>query len=70
MKKKATATFEVTIDTTIVTATGITGNTETIDITGTEIEKDFIKLLKKIQNHQLAAQITDALDIKKWEVFS
>jgi len=64
---KATITFEVTKDKTTAIATGLTGNVDRIDITGTEIEKDFIKLLKKLNDHQLATQIMGAIDINKWE---
>ncbi len=63
----ATITFEVTETKTIVKECGVNGFKDNLDITGTEIEKDFIKLLKKIQGHQLTTKILDALDINKWE---
>jgi hypothetical protein len=66
MVMKATITFEVTEVKTTAVATGLTGKVETMDITGTEIEKDLIKLLKKIHEHQLAIEVMDALDISKW----
>jgi len=63
----ANINFEVTKKSTIVTCTGLTGNTDVIEITGTDIEKDFIKILKKLQEQQLAVQVMNALDVSKWE---
>jgi len=63
----AKVTFEVTETKTTVIECGVNGFKDDLDITGTEIEKDFIKLLKKIQEHQLTTKILDALDIDKWK---
>ena len=63
----ATITFEITKEKTIVTAIGLNGMIDKIDITKTEIEKDFTKLLKKIKDHQLATKIIDALDVNSWK---
>ncbi len=62
---KAQITFEVTETETEVTAIGLNGFIEKIYITGTDIEKDFIQLLKKLQKHQLESEIIKAIDINK-----
>ncbi len=64
--KKATILFEVTEKETIVISTGTTGKVETFDITGTEIEKDFTKLLGKINEQKTVNQVLDFIDPKKW----
>lgn len=68
--KKATILFEVTEKTTTVISTNLNGIPTKFDITGTSEEKDFIKLVKKLQEFQLAKEIVSALDIDKWEVVS
>lgn len=68
--KKATILFEVTEKTTVVTAIGLNGIPNKFEITGTDEEKDFIALLKKLQEYQLTKEIMSALDVENWEVVS
>lgn len=65
--KKAICTFEVTSEKTEVTAIGLNGMPEKLDITGTEEEKDFIALLKKLRELQITKQVLNALDINTWQ---
>lgn len=65
--KKATITFDVYEDKTNVISTGIYGQADTMDITGTDAEKLLIKLIKKIREDQLAKEVLAALDINTWE---
>lgn len=62
---KKIITFEITDKTTTVIAGS--GHISKTDITGTEIEKDFVALLKKIKEYQTSKQIEDAIDITKWQ---
>ena len=61
--KKTTILFEISEQKTIVTATGKSGSSEVFDITGTEVEKDFSKLLKKLREDQLVKETLKAIDI-------
>ena len=65
--EKAKVIFDVTEDKTQFTAVGLSGSVETIDITGTYIEKDFLRLLKKVQKFKLEKQLLEALDINTWK---
>ena len=64
---KATITFEVSKNKTVVIATGTTGNVDTTDITGTSLEKEFTVLLRKLREYQISKQVEDAVDISKWQ---
>lgn len=57
-----TVTFEITKTKTLVTIVG-SAKVENIDITDTDIEKDFVKILKKIKGHR---DLIDAADIEKF----
>lgn len=65
--RKAQVTFDVTESKTVVTVIGTDQLADKIDITGTDIEKKFISLLKKLQKHRLANEIIEAIDINKFE---
>lgn len=62
-----TVIFELTSEKTIVIATGKSG-IDKIDITDTEIEKDFTVLLKKIREYREEKQILNAIDVNNWSV--
>lgn len=64
-----TVTFEITKTKTLVTIVG-SASVEKVDITDTEIEKGFVKLLKQIKDRRDQNQILDAIDIDKWSVLN
>ena len=65
--KKSTVTFEVTKGKTEVIAIGTNGDILKTDITGTEVEKKFVSLLKELKEYNWEKQILDAVDITKYE---
>lgn len=60
-----TVTFEITKAKTLVTIVG-SANVEKVDITDTEIEQGFVKLLKQIKDCIDQSQILDGIDISGW----
>lgn len=65
--KKTQVIFDVTENKTIATAIGLKGSMDIVDITGTDIEKDFTRILKKIQELQAANEVMDFVDINTWK---
>lgn len=56
-------TFEITEEKTIA----IAGADDTVDITGTEMEKDLTALLRKIRDYKLENEIIKAIAIDTWQ---
>lgn len=59
--RKAKLIFDVTEAKTEVTIIGIDGGDEVHDITDTPIEKDFIKLIKKLSKWKTENQLQDMI---------
>lgn len=60
-----TVSFEITKDKTVVTIVSST-SVEKVDITRTDVEKSFVKLLKRLQDHRQQNEILDAINLDKW----
>jgi hypothetical protein len=60
--KTVSITFEVTEEKTVVTTA-----VDSVDITGTDMEKDLTALLRKIRDYKLGNEIIKAIDLSTWQ---
>jgi hypothetical protein len=66
MAKEVTVTFRVTENKTFLSSKGTNGDILQMDITGSEIEQDFTKLLRKI--HEANEVQRHTADINEWKL--
>jgi hypothetical protein len=65
--KKAQINFEVTEEKTLVTVIDLSGGKHETDITGTDVEKHFKSLLRKLSKYQVANAILKSIDINTFQ---